>query len=1432
MRKALALTTLLLCFILSTNVFSQTNASLSGTVTDTLDAVLPGVTVTVTNSDTGVVTTALSNNAGTYSFPSLMAGTYTVTAELEDFQKQIFTDVELQASGQRRLNFTLEVAAIATQVEVTSSAKEIVLESSSSVGDVLSEETMEELPQVNRNALDLVKVMSGVVLTDNTIFNANESSFAGVGANGINIQRDGVTVNDVRWPTGLNAATRVNPDLVGEFRMILAPVDAEAGRGNAQLQITTKSGTNKYHGSLVWNAQNTAIDPNTWEQNRVGAAPPWRNQHQYTISVGGPIVKNKTFFFAMYDGQVAKMRSDMNLQTLTPCAQRGVFRFYDNWNNGNALQLLEKGSTPRYASVNFAGDPIPPPALRATMVDQNGDPILDPLDPNYVEPYEPHNGIMRYASVWGPITNLDTLDSDCSNLEIAGVPFSESPDWVNPDPWDTNRPVRDPSGFIDYFIGTLYPTNNYEKGDGLNTAGYKYARTLKGADNRFGIGEDTYRKQFNVRIDHILTDAHRLSGSWSYERDDADNNFFQTPDGFGGHTFRKPMVLTANLISTLRPNLLNEFRFGNSRTGTNSSAAYNNPIDNAGEKVREIYRSLGMVTADGQEVVVGPGMGAFTWAADSQNGNFYGGRGNLAAAISDTSPRWTLGDTLTWSRGSHSMRFGVEFRRQSSEVHEQWTGNFWVGHNPWPYIHGGEGSVATPNTFSHVVGNLAGAGGNTGNQRALRDLLVFQTGSGDRIHQWRYVNNITDTDFNDPVAESAMVRDTIQKEFSLFFKDDWKVTSNLTLNLGLRYDYFGVPHLRNGMTTGLFTNQTVGGNALFGPTIGFENWFVSGATADPTALVALQSIGPGGLNQDLQLYSADTNNIGPAIGFAYQLPWFGKGKTTFRGGYQISYIGMVGNFATFESAAGRAPGLSYLNTYRGVPAGSTYLGFKDLGSFNGIPLPEDVTPGFAVFTLYDRQQNIASFASDYKHPYVQNITVALTRQMTSNLTVDLRYIGTLTRKNFSSLNLNMPNFLTNGLLQAFNEVRKGENPQLLDDLMAGLVLGGGVSTPIGGGITAGEALRASAGRASTLPAFAPGWFQSFNTMLANGDYDGLANALNVLALPGGQPGEYIEINGFPVNFIKASPQFNDATLYTNQGHSNYHSFQAQVTLRPTYGVNVQSTYTWSRNLGISPSGTVTDPTDIWKDYTLLPAHRAHNWVTYGGFELPLGPGKQFGTDATGVLARVMEGWQASWITNVTSGGPLSITAGNMLYANGVPDVVNEGFDFNAVDVYWPEGEDAGNYFGNRYVIASSPNEEYSLGSDPVCHTQSIVHSSIANRCTLNAVMDTESGNVVLRHPLPGLQGNFGQNRLTAITRWSVDMALSKSVQLTEGKTFRVRVDASNIFNHPFPSGALGFTGTRIVFPTNPSTAITGGTFGAFPYKVGGRTFQFMARFDF
>ena len=139
--------------------------------------------------------------------------------------------------------------------------------------------------------------------------------------------------------------TTMNPDLVGEIRLILSPVDAEFGRGNAQIQVQTRSGTNKYTGAASWNVQNTALNGNTWNNNRqvnpqTGAwsptKPDWRNVHDYTVSYGGPIVKNKTFFFALWDQNIGYLRQTVNARVLTKEARQGIFRFWEGWVGRNA----------------------------------------------------------------------------------------------------------------------------------------------------------------------------------------------------------------------------------------------------------------------------------------------------------------------------------------------------------------------------------------------------------------------------------------------------------------------------------------------------------------------------------------------------------------------------------------------------------------------------------------------------------------------------------------------------------------------------------------------------------------------------------------------------------------------------------------------------------------------------------------------------------------------------------------------------------------------------------------------------------------------------------------------------------------------------------------------------------------------------------------
>src|SRR5687768_6391934 len=138
MRRTLVLATLA-CLIFSTVTLTQTsNATLGGTVSDNTGALIPGVTITATNTQTGIVNTALTNETGSYQFPSLQPGTYRVTAELPGFQTAVANALQLVLSQQARFNFTLQVGAITTSVEV-SVASDALLTSSSSVGSILPE---------------------------------------------------------------------------------------------------------------------------------------------------------------------------------------------------------------------------------------------------------------------------------------------------------------------------------------------------------------------------------------------------------------------------------------------------------------------------------------------------------------------------------------------------------------------------------------------------------------------------------------------------------------------------------------------------------------------------------------------------------------------------------------------------------------------------------------------------------------------------------------------------------------------------------------------------------------------------------------------------------------------------------------------------------------------------------------------------------------------------------------------------------------------------------------------------------------------------------------------------------------------------------------------------------------------------------------------
>src|SRR5438477_6652832 len=311
-----AIAVLAVCLFLAMSGFAQVvNATLSGTVSDASGALIPGVEITATHTGTGVIATFVTNESGTYRFASLQPGPYQVRASLTGFQPQTF-QLTLGTSQQIRQNFTLQVGTVTQAVEVSVAPDQLLTAQSSSVGNALAQKQVVDLPLVGRNVMDFAtRIMPGV--RGDGQANTTFAGIPAIGSGNVGISMDGVTMNTGRHTQGLKTATFVNPDMVDEVQVIVAPVDVE-GRGAAQIQMRTRSGTNQFRGAATWNIRNSALNANSWSNNRQGIDPLWYNKHQSTASLGGPIFRNKTFFFGLYDRQDMLQKHSIEVLVLTP----------------------------------------------------------------------------------------------------------------------------------------------------------------------------------------------------------------------------------------------------------------------------------------------------------------------------------------------------------------------------------------------------------------------------------------------------------------------------------------------------------------------------------------------------------------------------------------------------------------------------------------------------------------------------------------------------------------------------------------------------------------------------------------------------------------------------------------------------------------------------------------------------------------------------------------------------------------------------------------------------------------------------------------------------------------------------------------------------------------------------------------------------------
>ena len=1323
-------------------------------------AYVPGVTITATNTQTGIVSTTISNESGSYTIQSLLPGTYRLSATLPGFRTHTISDFQLGSGITARYNFTLEVGAVASTVEVTATSANLITESSSSIGQVLNQDSVQDLPMVTNNVLDLMKTMAGVRGTGL----GEGTSFAGITTGMVNTVRDGLSVQEGRYAAGVGSTTLMNPDMVGEFRVILAPVDAEMGRGNGQVQIVTRSGTNALHGSAVWSVRNSAMDANTWSNNKqvdiTGAwkptVPTWINRHQATVSAGGPIIRGKTFFFTLYDQQLERQRNTARPVVLTDCARNGIFRYWEGWGNGNT-QTATNGTTtaPVIASVDFAGNPVRPQYAPGGL-------------PSATNPSgTPYTGQLRYFSVFGAVTNIPTKP-DCSDAVVSSTPF------------DANRTRQDPAGVTQKYLEAMPHANVFDGGDGLNTAVHQWLRG--GHDSAaFALanGTDTNadRKQINVKVDHNFNQRHKVAVNYSHEWLDADNISGGATNAWPGYypaqVIRRPKVLTVNGTSMLFGNMLNEARFGY-RANTHVIWA---PWEVTDASKTEVPQSLLLQGGQGFPIAYSPA------AVGAMSTNNYVCMSNCFQQGNKT-PLYDYADTLSWTKGKHAFKAGADYRYAFTSGSETPTA-------PIPRATGGAGQ--NPNqSFQNnpLLPGLVAA-----NQTAANSLLYFQAGSVNQVFQYYFLQQSKDLHWDNymSVPGHRKITEPHQNDWDVFFKDDWKVTPSLTLNLGLRYEYYGVAYEGHGLTVA----PVDGGHGLFGVSgRSFDRWMRPDNGVDLNLVTTMEFVGPKTINEGRSIYEKDWNNFGPAVGFSWVVPWFGDKPLSIRGGYQITYAG-AGRLGNYSNYLFSNPG--FLNqAITNGPLNGSYFSTENLPSL--IPIPPTTEP-MQPTPVLKFGQTIYAYEYDLKTPYVQNFTLSANRDLSRKVNLDFRYVGTKGVGLLGTVNLNSPNVFYNPVLfDALERTRRGENVELFDQIFMGLALTG--NQPVNGTTQRGsEHMRQNT---------------TFRTDLANGNFVNIANALNTyngiapFAVPATVSGENgtvlrrankgfnvpggttiagvppIQAGLFPENWIVANPQFAGARYWMNSSYSNYHSLQAQMTLRPVSGVSLQATYVWSKALevaGINGNGggltsgdpVYTNPTDRAKDYALAPNHVSHDFRSFGTFELPIGPNKLLLGNSSGVLARVVEGWQTSFIINASTGQPASVVAANMLYGNGVADVVGP-VNLDSGEVRWgdpgPSGSLVGGYF-QKGAFGKTP--------DPQCLQ---VATSLRAFCTLQAITDAATGNILIQNPKPGNRGNIGRQTISLPGQWSFDAAMSKMVRLSESKSIQVRLDATNILNHP------------------------------------------------
>jgi hypothetical protein len=424
-----------LMLFLAPAIFAQQGrGTILGTVTDASGAVVPGATITITNTATNVATTAVTNEDGNYVTPNLQVGAYTVAVTKDGFKKALRSGVTLEVDQRAEINLTMETGAVNETIEVTSQAP-LVDTTTATFGKVIESRRVQDLPVNGRNALALVllapSVQSGAGPTASG-FGDRGTQVSLIRINGSPLATNNFLVDGLSSINVYVPDVNINPnvDAVQEFKVQTNTMSSEYGFTlGGVVNLVTKSGTNDYRGTLYHFLRNNALDANSWANNRVNRALPPLRYNQYGGTIGGPVRfpkkifgplggfdgRDRTFFFYNYEGYKFTTSATGFYTVPTEAFRKGDFSQLRDA-QGRVITIYDPATTRANPASpgTFLRDPFPGNIIPESR--------LDPVSKNILRFYPlpnrtPDNALTNLNNYFGVVSNKRDLNQHTARFD-------------------------------------------------------------------------------------------------------------------------------------------------------------------------------------------------------------------------------------------------------------------------------------------------------------------------------------------------------------------------------------------------------------------------------------------------------------------------------------------------------------------------------------------------------------------------------------------------------------------------------------------------------------------------------------------------------------------------------------------------------------------------------------------------------------------------------------------------------------------------------------------------------------------------------------------------------------------------------------------------------------------------------------------------------